>query len=1445
MPFIAMKIHRRLFLCAAAAAALPSLLPAQPASDAGAQKTLYVVGYAHLDTQWRWTYPQVIDEFLADTLHNNFELFSKYPDYIFNFTGSRRYELMQEYYPADFETLKRYVALGRWFPAGSSVDEGDSIVPSGESMIRHVLYGNHYFRRTFGVASGEFMLPDCFGFPAALPSLLAHCGILGFSTQKLTWGSANGIPFKVGVWVGPDGKSVVAALDPGSYSAKLAEDLSWSNAWLERIEHTGSLSGAYVDYHYVGTGDRGGSPPESSVRWMETSIHGNGPVKVVSADADRMFREITPAEKARLPHYTGELLLTNHSAGSISSEAYMKRWNRKNELLADAAERASVAADWLGAAPYQAERLYRGWDLVLGSQMHDMLPGTSLPLAYQYCWNDECLAQNQFAGVLQDSLGGVCTALDTRAQGVPLVVYNPLSIDREDVVQAQVRFPGPAPAAVRVIGPSGEEAPSQVIGRSGPTATILILARAPSVGFAVYDVRPAAKAPETPPELSATATGLENARYRVRIAADGDIASIFDKALGRELLSAPMRLAFQFEKPADYPAWNMDWDDQRKPPRDFVDGPASIRVGESGPVRVAVEIAREAEGSRFVQTVRLAAGGAGDRVEISARIDWQSRECALKQVFPLTASNPLATYDGQIGTLVRGNDEPRRFEVPQHQWFDLTDASGRYGAAVLNDCKYGSDKPDDHTMRLTLLYTPGVRERYQDQASQDEGRHRMLYAVMGHAGGWSQGNVPWTAARLNQPLVAAQAPSHPGPLGKSLSLLRVNSPQVAVMALKKAEDGDAFVLRLNELDGRPARGVQIAFAAPIVSAREVDGQERDAGPAPIDGGILHTELPTYGLRAFALRLERPKGASGPAAGGETEALPLPVNFIAATAPGAPSPREGGGLNATGLAYPAEALPREIACDGVRFQLASAGGTPDAVACEGQRIALPAGYRRVYLLAAADGGEGPRPGEGADVTGVFRFGSSTTSLRIQNWTGFIGQWDTRLWRDPQPELGYVWTDTLAGLSPGYLKEAEVAWYSSHRHDASGANQAYRYSYLFKYGIAIPPGATSLALPDEPRIKVFALTVARGEHDQATLCSPVYERFLDHTSTSPSFLPAAGRFDDAQEVEIVHPLYWREGRLHYTLDGSEPTGRSPVFSGEKLLVVRPTVIKARYLDAGGEGPEATARFDVDDRTPPRVVGVYATTTSPRVVVTFSEPVERASAESLEHYRLGSGDRPLSATLGHDRRTATLVFPIGRIGGRSTLLLHGIADVSPAANALPETTVPLVLAEPLLVVPAARCPEDARELPLPALGRAWSMNCFVKAGSQPANRTLIAGFGSLADENTGEGRYLGKFSDGIHFWSHKFEIGADDPIAAGSWQMLTVTYDGRNVTLYVNGAKTGDGARDFGPDEPVLRLAPLDPWDHMRRFQGELRDLTVWPQALPPETVGLLWNAGKQAP
>jgi alpha-mannosidase len=1053
--------------------------------DLSKDKVLYEIGYSHLDTQWRWTYPQVISEFIPNTVHENIPLFEKYPDYIFNWSGANRYRFMKEYHPDDFEKVRQWVAKGRWFPAGSSWEENDVNVPSSESLIRQILFGHNFFKKEFGTESCEYMIPDCFGFPASLPSVLAHCGLRGFSTQKLTWGSAVGIPFNVGVWEGLDGNSVISALNPGGYGSQIKEDLSVSKNWNQRLEADGKTSGIFADYAYYGVGDRGGAPTEGSVKWLERSVtNSSGLLRVVSAKSDQMFRDITDAQKAGLPKYKGDLLLTEHSAGSISSEAFMKRCNRKNELLADAAERASVAAYVLGAAPYPREKLHRAWELVLGGQFHDLLPGTSLPKAYEFTWNDEIIAMNSFAEALQDGVGGVAQGLDTRADGIPLVVYNPLSVAREDVAEAELAFPG-ASGGVQVFDGDGKPVPTEVISTNAGTCHFLFLAKVPSIGFAVYSVKQSeTDAPSV--ALKVNDRSLENDHYRVTLNDAGDIASVFDKTANREIFSAPARLAFQTENPKNWPAWNMDWVDQSNAPRGYVEGAAKFRIVENGPVRVALEVKRESENSVFTQTIRLGAGEAGDRVEINNHVEWQGKACALKATFPLTIANPTATYNWDIGKIERGNNDPKKYEVPSHQWFDLTDTSGSYGVSILNDTKYGSDKPSDNLLRLTLLYTPGIKNArdYHEQQYQDWGTHDFIYGIYGHAGDWRKGKSDWQSARLGQPLLVFRTSAHEGKLGRSFSLLHLDSDDVAVRALKMAEDSDQIVVRLQELNGTGAESVRLTAANGLSGAAELNGLEKSLGKLKDQSGALPLEFKRYQLRTLGMTLTAPAKLSRPA----SVAAKLPYNLDILSFNNA---KFDGGCDDDGATIPAEMINDTVISEGIKFQIGpSANGKENAVSCSGQTIALPnAKFNSIYVLAMAVNG---------DTDATFKVDDHATQLHIQDWSGFIGQWDNRVFQEEPPALSYSVNSPLDHLSAGFIKRAPLAWYCSHRHQQNGSDQIYTYSYLFKYRLDARTGAKTLTLPDNSRIRVVAVSLVQDENDSTVAALPLYDDFTGRTA-----------------------------------------------------------------------------------------------------------------------------------------------------------------------------------------------------------------------------------------------------------------------------------------------------------------------------------------------------------
>ena len=1056
----------------------PQILKAQSIQkpepyDITKDRLLYTIGYAHLDTEWNWDYPTTINEYIKNTMVENFHLFEKYPDYVFNFTGSRRYNMMKEYYPELYKKVGEYVRQGRWRVSGSSVDEGEVNITSSESLIRQILYGNNFFRQEFGKESLDYMLPDCFGFLCNLPTVFHYCGLLGFSTQKLTWRSAVGIPFNVGVWNGPDGKGIIAALNAESYTGGIDPRLDKDEKWINRLNDDQKKTGYAFDYRYYGVGDRGGAPRESDVKNAEGSLkNSDSNFRVLLTSSDQMYKDITPAIRKKLPVYSGDLLLIEHSAGSMTSQAYMKRLNRKNELLAQSAEQASVMANWLAGSSYPQNKLNKAWDLVLGCQFHDILPGTAIPKAYEYAWNDEFIAANGFAEVLKNGIGEVVGKLNTQTQGKAIVVYNPVARMRDDVVTAELEY-STLPSSVAVFDKNGKETPCQIISKKGSKLTVIFRAQVPSTGVAVYDVREVAET-KAASSLSVTSRSLDNDYYKVKFAANGDIESIWDKKASREMLSKPAGLDFQHEHPEQYPAWNMDWKDRKLPPFDHMDKDAILTVVEQGPVRVTLQVTRKGQNSEITQLFSLSAGDAGKRLEVTNKIDWQSREVCLKASFPLAVSNENATYNLGVGTISRGNNNEKKFEVPSKEWFDLTDKSGKYGVSILEDCKYGSDKPDNNTLRLTLLYTPDASAfggSFIYQSTQDWGIHDVKYAMYGHSGDWRKAESPWEAKFFNQPLIAFETPKHDGELGQSFSMLTINNPQTGIMAFKKMEQGDYYLVRFNELSGKDLKNVKVTFPANIVDAYEVNGQEKKTGSATINKGTLTFDLSHYTIRSYAVKLQAPVSAhvaipqANVALAFNTDVVSFDDN------------RDDGDFN-DGQSIPAELLPDVIQSEDINFAVThKTDGENNAISCGGQVIQIPEGnYTKIYILAAAN----------EDTQGDFIVDGKPTTLHIQKWTGKVGQFYNRVLSQDQ---NYV-----LKMQHPYVKTDDIAWFTSHVHDGyPSKNEAYQYCYLFKYEIAIPAGSKTLTLPDNNSIKVLSMTVATPNAEIIKPLQPLYDNF----------------------------------------------------------------------------------------------------------------------------------------------------------------------------------------------------------------------------------------------------------------------------------------------------------------------------------------------------------------
>jgi len=1049
---------------------------------------LYVTATAHLDSQWNWTVQDTIRQYVPSTFYTNFKYFDQYPDYTFTYEGAIHYMWFKEYHPDDWPTLQKYVANGRWRLAGSWINAVDTNIPSPESLMRQALYGEHFFRQEFGKVSRDIYLPDCFGFGFALPSIAAASGLGAFTTQKLTWGSSYGIPFPIGRWKGVDGSEVIANLNPGDYVTKITSDISVDPKWSNDLTPVGD--GAKVGFRLFGTGDIGGGPDPNSIDWLEKSLADkDGAVEVRNTSADQLSRDLTPAQKAALPVYEGELTMQTHGVGCYTSQAAMKKFNRENELLADSAERAGVAAQYLAGLPYPTERLRDAWTRVLWHQFHDDLTGTCIPQAYQFSWNDELSAANQFAGVLTSSTSAVASMLDTNVENIPLVVYNPLSEARRGLVEATVEFPGVVPSAIRIADrTAGTTQPAQIVSVEDHHARIVFPADMPSVGYKVFDV---SNDPATSyvRKTSASASTIENERYTVKIDANGDIASIYDRAASKELLKSPVRLEMRDDPSPDKPAWRILFSTINAPVREYPARP-QVRVAENGPWRATLEITRQAAGSTIVQRVSLVDGG--DRVDVETTVDWKSPNTLLKASFPLAASNPKATYDLGLGTIQRGNNTEKAYEVPGQKWADITDASGGFGAAILNDSKYGWDKPADNVLRLSLLHTP-LPKAYPYQSSNDLGHHRFTYAIVGHRGDWRDGQIPARAAELNQPMIAFQTDSHAGPLGRSFSMATLGDTtgQFAIRALKRAEDSDEIVMRLQELYGKPGR-TRVAMADAITDAREINAAEEAVGPVAIEAGSLSLDFKPYQPRTVAIRVRPRPAATAPVRTATPIALPFNLDGISTDKDPADGDFDGKHHTLSG-----DLLPQRLIVDGVPFTFgSSASGAKNVLVPAGQKLTLPAGADRVYLVAAAVGGNVP-----AEIVA----GGRSETLTVHEWEGAIGQWDSRLkepgalrepfvpsTRNGTPSTAEVrdgmlipWDPQTFGVSaadidkirPGFVTRDELAWLGSHRHGPDG-NQIYIQSYLFLYAIDVISGTREVTLPHESRWRILAVTAVKG-------------------------------------------------------------------------------------------------------------------------------------------------------------------------------------------------------------------------------------------------------------------------------------------------------------------------------------------------------------------------------
>ena len=1021
-------------------------------------KKIYTIATAHLDTVWNWDFEHVINVCLKDTLYDNFKLFEKYPDYRFNFEGAYRYELFEEYYPEEFEKLKEYVKDGKWNVTGSAYENGDVNVPSPESLFRNILYGNRYFEKKFGTRSNDIFLPDCFGFGWALPSIINHAGLKGFSTQKLTWGGAYGKPFDIGLWYGVDGNPCFASIDAKSYCT-VFKTVRERKALTDKLKNNIDKYNLPWTFAYHGVGDVGGAPKEESVKTVcrELSENDSKDIKVLCSTPTEFFEDMAQLDEddmSRLPTWNNELVMTDHGVGSYVSRAFSKRSNRKNEELADMAERAAVTASALSKVPYPKKELDLGWKRTIAHTFHDDITGTSVQRVYQRSWNDYVLSANQLTNVYESASAEIIRSLDTSwVNGIAVVLGNSIEHGRFSAVDFEIPV-SKGYEYIRAFDKAGREVPAQVNSIDKNTMKVTVAAFVPAMGYKVIDVSYSKEPCRINTGLRIGTKVIENFKYIVSVDENGDISSIIDKTMDNaEILNKPIRFELnKYNGAREYPAWELRYKEINKYPWEYARH-GVCTVYEKGPARVTLKVEQKTGKSTFRYYVSLVAGCPW--VGVYNEIEWREFRKALHNGFAFNAVNDTATFDLGLGAIKRGTATKKLYSVPAQKWADLTDRSENFGVSVFSDCKYAWMKKDNRTLRLTVLHSP--KRYYRDDSVQgmlDFGLNKYSYAIYSHIGDYSNG-TQLNARFFNQPITAFICDKHEGILGDEYSFCSINTEDVIIRAVKKAEDSDEIIIRVNEGSCKVIESVELSMGKGIISARECNAFEDEIDEAKVVNGKLVFDIAPYQVRTFSVKLAD-AAVNEPC---QQAVIELPYNRNGVTFN---TNRDSVVIPKINVSLPGEIFPETIECAGISFKTGSTAQDADNIlVADGQELSVYG--KKLYIVAASLGG---------DKKFDFTVGDETVSLPVQSINERVGRWDLY-------DLGET----------AKIKTDRLAWECTHTHSLKADNAAAQL-YFFMYEINLGD-AEKVVLPKDSDLIILAATQSR-DGSFIRLETPLYDR-----------------------------------------------------------------------------------------------------------------------------------------------------------------------------------------------------------------------------------------------------------------------------------------------------------------------------------------------------------------
>ena len=802
---------------------------------------IHLVGHSHLDVVFRWPYREFVRK-VGRTHTTMVRLMEEYPEFKFSQSQAKIYADMKRHYPDLYAQVKQRASDRRWEPIGAFWVEPDCNLISGESFVRHILYGQQFWEREFGMRSRTCWQPDVFGMSWAIPQILKRSGIeYVFSNKFFIWNDTNPWRKNTFWWEGLDGSRVLTVVPPGHFIGMVDAD-HLHDHWRD-FSDKGTVGESIYCY---GWGDGGAGVNREMLECARRYRDFPGLVRTRYSTAEEALDSIkVSAERAEIPVWHDELYLEAHR-GTYTTKGKLKKLNRRCEFLYREAELAAALA-WARGSTYPTERLRDGWLGLLTAQFHDSLPGTHVNQVYRDLLSEYDGIESTGHQVRDDALRSLvsCQTTHNAAGGRKertLFAFNSLLHARKDFAS----IPAAQVEGCTIVGTEGWLPQQRVSDLDGTERVIVQVPEIPGVGYRLLKVVPKLPSQEVQPSIRVTADSedskhsLENEWIRAVFTSNGELYSLKDKVREREIIpSGQVGNKFQLfeDAPGAYDAWDIIAG-YREHEIELSDA-GSLQVDEEGPLRASLVLQKPCRRSSITQRITLYAGS--PMLVFETKVDWVERQKLLKVAFPVDVNCHRATYDIAFGNMERPNHpntphDAARFEVPAHQWMDLSE--GDYGVSLLNDCKYGHEA-DGNMMRLSLL-----KGSISPDPASDIGEHYFIYCLYPHQGRWREAGTIQRALNLNNPLYVCAVDEPEG--SDTHSFIHCDAANLTLEAIKRSEDGKHLVIRLVERHNCRTEAT-LTFDRPVRGAWLCDLMEKiEAKLTPRDGEVTFPVVP-YGI----------------------------------------------------------------------------------------------------------------------------------------------------------------------------------------------------------------------------------------------------------------------------------------------------------------------------------------------------------------------------------------------------------------------------------------------------------------------------------------------------------------------------------------------------------------------------------------------------------------------